>query len=407
MSSKDNLVRKTDKKDFDEIEETEYEEIETKTVKKSSNNDAKKSMIKFMGIIIGITILLLLILFIASLGKSGSYSYTKIETIMKEAAVSYFKDHPDSLPQTNGGVVEIDSSNLVAEGKMKDLSEYTKKGVSCTGSVLVEKSLSGYLYTPQLDCGEAYTTIEFSGKILDKEEIVTSGYGLYEASDGSYVFRGEKVNNYVKLDASLWRIVKITNEGNVVLISDSGLGMSQPWDNRYNAQQNYGSGINEYGASRVKEYLDRVYENPVKDDLEYILSAKDKNKIVNFPLCIGKRDAAAQSKDNSIECSSVIEDQRWGLLTLSEYMMASIDPNCNSSLSKSCQNYNYLALKDEWWLATADSKDDSNVYMIKRNGSPILASAANYAIVRPVIYLNGRVRFMSGNGTFEKPYTLR
>jgi DNA-binding transcriptional MerR regulator len=40
--------------------------------------------------------------------------------------------------------------------------------------------------------------LELYSKIVNPENIVTSGYGLYSVN-GSYVFRGEKVNNYVKL----------------------------------------------------------------------------------------------------------------------------------------------------------------------------------------------------------------
>ena len=55
--------------------------------------------------------------------------------------------------------------------------------------------------------------------IIANEKIVTSGYGLY-AVNGNYVYRGELVNNYVKFGKTLWRIVKITSNNNIVLISD-------------------------------------------------------------------------------------------------------------------------------------------------------------------------------------------
>ena len=53
-------------------------------------------------------------------------------------------------------------------------------------------------------------------KIVNDDDIVTSGDGLYSRG-GAYYFRGEYVNNYVKMDNSLWRIVKVTSDDNVVL----------------------------------------------------------------------------------------------------------------------------------------------------------------------------------------------
>ena len=46
--------------------------------------------------------------------------------------------------------------------------------------------------------------------------------------------------------------------------------------------------------------------------------------------------------DGSIEKSSLLEKQYIGLLPLYDYINASIDTNCNSALTESCTNYNYL-----------------------------------------------------------------
>ena len=150
MGSNFNLVTRPVKKDEDDEDIKDEEEIEVEVKKKDNDNAAKKRMIMFMGIIVGFTILLLIILFFASLGKGSNYSYTEIEKIMKNAAVSYFKDYPEYLPATEGGIVEVDSSNLVAAGKMKDLSEYTSADDTCTGTVQVQKMPTDYVYVPYL-----------------------------------------------------------------------------------------------------------------------------------------------------------------------------------------------------------------------------------------------------------------
>ena len=410
MNGNENLVKKNDKEkeeeEFEEEEEIELEEDTSSSKKTTYQDSAKKRMIKVMAFIVGGTILLILILYIVSLVAGRKYSYDDVEEILTEAAEGYFADYPDSLPKEDGSIVEVDSSNLVAAGKMKDLSEYIKDDATCTGSVQVEKSGSEYLYTPFLDCGSAYKTVELYKEIVNEDSIVTAGDGLYSRG-GSYYYRGEKVDNYVKLDKSLWRIVKVTSDDNVVLIHADGLDYYQPWDNRYNESRLYESGINSYSISRIKEYLDRIYTSPVEDDGELILSKKDKARLVSYNVCIGKRDANSEVKDNSLECKEVLKNQKLGLLTLSDYLYVSLDPSCKNASTRSCMNYNYLSIDDEWWLVTANSADSSTAYKVDRDGVVKADITATYSKVRPVIYLNSKALIKSGKGTLKYPYVLK
>ena len=375
--------------------------------KVSKNDDFKLRMFKFMIAIVIIVILLLFILYIfSSRSPKKEYSYSEVEAIMKKAAISYFAENPENLPLEEGNIVEIDASNLIALQKMKDFSEYRADGNTCTGSVQVEKTGVDYLYTPYLNCGDSYVTIELHKKVLSDNSVVTSGYGLYSIN-GGYAFRGETVNNYVQLGDYLWRIVKITANNNVVLVSADGLPYIKPWDNRYNEQKSYESGINQYGASRIKEYVEELYINPSEKDWEKVFSEKDKGNFVSYNLCIGKRAFNSESKDNSEECSQVLKDQKVGLLTLSDYLYASIDPNCKSPTTKSCKNYNYLVIKNDWWLVTASKSDSSSVFLVSRGGTIKEETANNYAVVRPVVYLNSNVLYKKGKGTLKNPYTIR
>ena len=401
-----NIVKKP-KIEEDDGEELELEEENTKP---SSGYDPKKKMIKFMGIIVAVMIIILVILFITSLlGKGGKsvYSYSELESILEKAGKSYFKDHPDYLPSAEGDVIEVDSTSLAEAGKIKSLSDYpTKDGITCTGSVKVELVDDEYIYNPILECGDKYATVLFNSKIISDNELVTTGDGLYSKA-GEYIFRGENVDNYVQLDESLWRIVKITKDDEIVLINEEGAGFGSVWDNRYNQETNYNSGINKYGVSRIKDYLDDVYNNPKEKKKEVILSKKDKTKIVSFDVCIGKKSSKSEDKNNTEECKEKLKDQKVGLLTLSDYLYASVDPNCKSAESKSCRNYNYLVINNDWWLVTASTENTSYVFNVKSNGSSAVAYASSHARVRPVIHLNSNVLFKSGKGTLEKPYKVR
>ncbi len=405
MNSNFNMVKKPKKEEV--IEEEEETLLEEEIEDKNKVLSARKRMYKMMGIIIFGTIILLVILYICSMFIKKDYSYTEIEKIVKDAAISYFKDNPNSLPTEEGNIVEIDASNLVVAEKMKDLGEYTKEGVVCSATVQVEKSGDQFLYTPYLNCGDKYTTEELYKRLIKDENIVNSGYGLYQ-NNGAYHYRGEKVDNYLQLDETLWRIVKITANNNIVLISNDGITYEQPWDNRFNERNKFTSGFNNYSSSRVKEYLDKVYSNPVEEKGEILLSDKDKSKLVSYNLCTGKRDANSTAKDNSLECTEVLQNQKYGLLTLSDYLYASIDSSCQNAATKTCQNYNYLVKKGKsWWLLTGDTIDDSIVYAVKESGAVSRQMASNYHTIRPVIYLNSKVLYKSGDGTLEKPFKIK
>lgn len=404
MSTNFNIVKKKKQDEEEFFDEDEIEE--EKEVKDTDNNVLKKRMIVFMGFILVGFLVLMIILFLVSTFSSHTYEYSDIELILKNAAVAYFKDYPENLPVNDGDIVEVDSSNLVYAGKMKDLSEYTKEGILCTGTVQVEKSGSEYLYSPYLSCGDDYSTVELAKKVAgDDGNIVTSGYGLY-SMNGAYVFRGEDVKNYVKLGDTVWRIVKITSDNNIVLIHDTGLVYSnQPWDNRYNEKLSYSSGFNNYKTSRMKEYLDKIYDSPTED--EFLLDKDNLAKIVSFNLCIGKRSANSEGNANKEECAETFPNQKSGLLTLSDFMAASLDPNCKSANNKSCTNYNYLAKVKDWWLVTGNKDDDTTVFKVNNNGIITADTASTYSTVRPVIYLNSKVLYKDGKGTLDKPYEIK
>ena len=396
-----------DLKDEEEIEDDDDDEDE----RAAEANLAKRRMFKFMIFIVGGMILLLLVLYIYSVLSNQTYTYTEIEQIMKRAAISYFRDYPDSLPKNENSIVQIDSSNLSAMEKMKPLSEYLPEGVSCTGTVNVEKIGDEYYYTPYLNCGESYETVELYKKVVESNPVVTTGYGLYSVS-GMYVFRGELINNYVQLDNSLWRIVKITSNNNLVLVHAEGFSYSRAWDNRYNNDIRYSSGINDYSASRIKEYLQKIYEEKdpeqqKKKKTTALLSENDKARLVSFSLCVGKKSKTDETNNNSAECSELLSNQRIGILTLSDYLFASVDANCKSATTKSCRNYNYLRIPDSWWLVTASDADTASVYMVEGNGDVSVSYASNYALVRPVVYLSSRVLFLSGDGSEKDPYKVR
>ena len=405
----------SDDDEKEEIIEESSDEIVVEDTPSNKNNydksELKKKLVKVCGIIIIIFIIFLLIILVATLFTKKNYTYSDVEQIMKEAAISYFNDNPHQLPKEDN-TVTISVDNLIMAEKMKDLDEYLGNDVSCKGTVDVENIDNKYVYSPYLNCGDSYQTIELYKKITAEENIVTNGFGLY-SSNGDYVYKGDNVNNYVKLDNFLWRIVKVRSDNTMELILADPSIIFFSWDDRYNKNTEYESGINNYATSRAKELLNGIYDGTYDGGEEYdtdeylFISNKDKEKMVPINACVGKRSDGDGPKNNSIECSEKLNNQYITLLTASDYMNASLDTNCINTTNKTCGNYNYLKHENKWWLLTANKSDTAKVYIVEEDGSLVTTNAGNVARIRPVINLKSNTFYRSGNGTLKKPYKVK
>ena len=379
--------------DFDDDDDDGYKEPEN-----------KKKLILVLALPFIVIAVVVIFLFIIMSFAGGNRSFEEIEEIMVVAAESYFKDHPESLPKSDGGTQTIDASTLAAEGRMKPLAEYNE--TMCTGQVKVFKSGANYLYVPKLECGEAYKFQALHEKVREDNPIVSSGYGLHN-KNGNYVFRGETVNNYVKLDNATWRIVKIASGNQLVLVLDKAISSPQPWDDRYNQDMSYNAGINNFGTSRIKEYLEHLYNTKDSGIVSILLSDRDKTRMVSYNFCTGKRGPNETGVEQAVECREVTRNQKLGLLTAADFMNASVDPNCTKASSETCQNYNYLITDYAWWLATASSANTYSAYMVEQNAGIEMKNVNMYTRIRPVIYLNSEVAYKGGTGTQEDPYTVK
>ena len=59
------------------------------------------------------------------------------------------------------------------------------------------------------------------------------------------------------------------------------------------------------------------------------------------------------------------------------------------------------------FLSIIISFDTYSVFKVDRFGQPAKDTSSTYATVRPVVYLNSRVLYKSGEGTLEKPYKVK
>ncbi len=376
-------------------------------INNNSNNknhkDMRKKLMRVMLIVVGILVLFLIVLLLIAIIGGGNMDYEDIEQEMKEAAMEYYDVQKGLLPEEEGETVTVRARTLANAELMKPLSEL-RKDEDCSGRVEVRKINDKYVYTPYLECGDNYVTKELYKAVLE-QGIVTSGDGLYDMN-GEKVYRGDNVNNYVKLDNTMFRIVKVTSDNKLLLImAETDSNLSHDFDDRYNSTDGFNSGFNDYRLSRMYDYLQELYNG--KSDT-VILSENDKEKLVNFNLCIGKRAPTDTDKTNTLECSDVFENQMIGLLSASDYMNASLDANCNATTDRTCQNYNYLKLSGiDWWLATANSLNNSEVYAVRSGGYIDEYKASSYKKVRPTIMINNNIMIKSGSGSANNPFVLK
>lgn len=359
-----------------------------------------------IGIIVFLILIALLIYFIAN----RKVSFDTVETKMIEAAEKYYAANSNKLPQIEGNSTEVSLDTLVSEGYMKEVSKYVKdKNVSCTGRVTVTKSKETLNYSPYLNCGDQYKTTFLFEEL--KKDLVTSGDGLYEISltsvDDSgnktlkpfYVYRGDYVDNFISIEDKIWRVVKLDDRNNMMIIYN-GTDLESIWDDRFNAEKNSDTGINDYELSRIRKNIEDIYNSET-------FSATFKNKLVKYNACVGKRSSSSIANDGSIECSKVLKDQYFALLATYDFMNASLDTTCKTLDDLQCSNYNYLSAYDRTWsFMTGDADTTHKIYKYSGN---ILSkgNARNNSRLRLVAYLNKNVSIISGSGTELDPYIVK
>lgn len=357
----------------------------------------RKIIITFIGILIGIIIIIAII----ANTMNRKLSYEAIENKLENAAYSYITAHPEEAPNQNNQKVVIETNTLVSNKYMKELSKYTKDS-SCSANVIAEYDEGTISYQAYLTCKDFKTNKLIEILKNNNSKLNIFGDGLYDLN-GEQVFRGQNPNNYLNLNNVLYRIVKIDKDGKIYLILADYDGSDELlagyYDDRYNKEEESEKGINNYKVSRVLNDLNDIH----RDRLNNLESF-----ITKFDVCVGKRSEEAILNDGSIECSDILTNQYISLLPFYDYANASLDNSCKSPNTRDCQNYNYLSEYDNrFWLATADSIDTYSVYAVNDGGYVEVYDASDSSDYRYVIALNKNILYKNGDGTLDSPYEVR
>ena len=186
--------------------------------------DTKKFII-ICASILGGFLLLLLIVWLISLTRPKYITYEELEKKTVSASKNYVNDNEDKFT-TDNAKYNLGYQTLVAGEYIKPLEELLEDATTCAASITISKNSGEYSYVPYLNCGDRYRTIELYKQILNDNQLVSRGSGLYRANNGGYYFRGKNLNNYVafgtvrknsSVNDYIWQIMSIGSDNTVKL----------------------------------------------------------------------------------------------------------------------------------------------------------------------------------------------
>ena len=357
----------------------------------------KKLVYSIIGGIVGFLILILIIfLVIHFIGKKITYS--ELENQLYFATEKYLQDNDIYYPTEEYPETMISVSDLVSGKYIKDINKLVKDNCSAEISILYQNE--GIVIRPMLTC-DKYQSSSFYDKILADNPVTDQGNGLFDLYE-MLVFRGDKVNNYVKFHNKMFRIVKMNPVDNTIylILDNVKEAPNNIWDNRYNTTEESRHGINDYKVSVISSTLKEI------EDSEF---NNAKARMVGIDQCIGKRSYTENVNDGSVECSYTLEDKAFvSLLSINDYINASTDHRCSTVEDMACGNYNYLVHKNgKWWTLTADGTKGTKVYSINYNGNIVSDYADSKKFIRYMIAVDGNNLFQEGNGTATNPYMMK
>ncbi len=213
------------------------------------------------------------------------------------------------------------------------------------------------IYNPKSSTGEVQEFI--MGSVTKNTPIVYEEDGLYRVS-GSYVYKGEEVNNYIMYSGLLWRIVKFNTDGSLELVSAENLNILRWNDSK-----------TEFDKTDVYNYLNN-----------YFYEKLNKDNLTSTSICLDEIDDL-----NNITCEDSISSNV-ALLGVTDYLNSKV----TSSYVNGAEIWTSSISEDSVWII-----NDSKLSKAKASGMYYL---------RPVVTLKATTVLKSGTGTLTDPYII-
>jgi len=235
--------------------------------------------------------------------------------------------------------------------------------------------------------------------------------GLYmdPYQSGRFIYYGNNPNNFITFSGKTWRIISVEPGGYLKLI-DINKYATIPWDIQGNGT--WGSNSTLFSAlnnNYVSSITDSTMIYPSKWKATVIYPSLQDNFNINN---------LVELEENTLNDSSVFGSV--GLLSLSDYLKATINNTCRNNIfgENTHDCYSWLTQYNSWLLdinGELGSESEGYTYYIGNEEiqgvtyyNKILSKRTNLNHdVYPVIYLDRNAVHKGGSGTMADPYTLK
>lgn len=226
-----------------------------------------------------------------------------------------------------------------------------------------------YYYSKQSNASkkEAGTLVE---KILENNSVTKEENGFHQVEDG-YLFVGAVENNYLRFSGRIFRILKVNKDHTIKVVSEENQTILPFGENE------------NYEGSNLENWLTKK-ENVETSGVFYQSLTDAYNNLVQTSYCEG-----TLTKEK-VKCSGKQKKDYVTLLSIEDYLNASSkDGFLNNG-------------KISWLLG---KEEDSVVYMNEEGMIEKGLIEDGYG-VRPVITLEKRCKYLTGDGSKENPYQI-
>jgi type IV pilus assembly protein PilA len=392
------------------------------------------TLVELLAVIIIIAIISMTILPIVSKqidnSKEDLYN-AQVNSIIK-AAKDYLLESTDGRIKLNDakGSAQFVSVKLL-QGNNYLESEAIKNpidGTEMTGVVKVSYVDNSYTYE-YLEMSEeeaGLDSLKLSNYILDTNALgedsglyqvygktIETDFGqtTYTYDNSIYYYKGSNPNNYVKIytgagntNAEIWNIVSIDNNNNVVKLVRTGKKTKLKWATNKEDILTTSSDISKYLRETVYQGFSDTFKNYLQQRNPSWLTGEVATTKTTL------KDVLASEK-TSRESGSIYVS----LLSVSDYIIASLDSNCQNDI-KNCVNSNWLTslvVKENnneevgYFLRNLVSSDSSpkEVWTVNKSGlnKVNILDSKSELYVYPVIYLPTSVT-VTKNDSIDNPY---
>ena len=214
-----------------------------------------------------------------------------------------------------------------------------------------------------------------SGIVINKNRITTNGKGLYKDDEG-YFFKGNVANNYVRFGNRLFRIIRVSDDGSVKVISADVNG-------------SFMNGTSDYFGGNVNVFLNKTNN---------LITARDNSGIyfdtLPYPDKFIKKTKYSidKIKEKDIEVGDTTYKDYVTSLNVSDYVKAG---GKNS----------YLNINKYFYIIGTNDKDKF-LYVDEEGSVNGITSTESYG-VRAVITFKKGIKITGGNGDMNNPFVIK